>query len=93
MVSKQNSVWVQSGIAIWGVGCVRPELPGVYARVSRYQSWINSHISSDQPGFVQFTSGGVDADSNYTCPGLPGPTTTTTTESPVTVTPSADGEF
>ncbi|XP_077359587.1 transmembrane protease serine 9-like [Festucalex cinctus] len=71
MVSEQDSIWIQSGIISFGLGCSQPNSPGVYVRVSRYQSWINSHIRSDQPGFVQFNSIGLDADSNYTCPGLP----------------------
>uniref|UniRef100_A0A667YJ42 Zgc:100868 n=1 Tax=Myripristis murdjan TaxID=586833 RepID=A0A667YJ42_9TELE len=83
MVSKQNNRWIQTGIVSFGQGCALPNFPGVYARVSRYQSWINSHISRNQPGFITFTSTGTDSDLSVTCPGLPPPPTTTPAPQPV----------
>uniref|UniRef100_A0A3Q2NTC4 Prostasin-like n=1 Tax=Fundulus heteroclitus TaxID=8078 RepID=A0A3Q2NTC4_FUNHE len=56
MVSKQGSRWIQSGVVSFGEGCALPNRPGVYARVSIYQFWINSVIQDDKPGFVKFTS-------------------------------------
>lgn len=76
MVSKQNSRWIQSGVVSFGRGCALPNFPGVYARVSRYQTWINSQISTNQPGFLTFRSTGTDGDLSVTCAGLPPPPTT-----------------
>ena len=36
-----GGVFVQTGITSWGEGCARPDVPGVYARVSAVRPWIN----------------------------------------------------
>lgn len=61
LVSKNGSVWVQGGVVSFGRGCAEPGIPGVYARVSEYQAWINSFITENRPGFVNFqgTSSGT----------------------------------
>ncbi|XP_048848239.1 transmembrane protease serine 9-like [Brienomyrus brachyistius] len=69
VIAKYGHIWVQAGVENYV--CVKTGLPGVYARVSQYEDWINSTITSDRPGFVTFTSNGTDSDNNVTCTGVP----------------------
>ncbi|XP_017345311.3 tryptase isoform X3 [Ictalurus punctatus] len=59
LVVKFNGTWIQAGIVSFtsDKGCAVPGIPGVYTRVSKYQDWINSKISSNQPGFVTVSTG------------------------------------
>ncbi|XP_073351138.1 chymotrypsin-like protease CTRL-1 [Pagrus major] len=54
LVRKSDTKWVQGGVVsfVSAGGCALPHIPSGYARVSRYQSWINSQITTNQPGFV-----------------------------------------
>ncbi|XP_029491148.2 transmembrane protease serine 9-like [Oncorhynchus nerka] len=87
LVSKQGTRWIQSGVVSFGNGCAMANFPGVYARVSQYQTWINSQITSDQPGFITFSSSGTDSDLSVSCTALPSVRITTTTP-PTTTTPA-----
>ncbi|XP_023813697.2 transmembrane protease serine 9-like [Oryzias latipes] len=79
LVIKQNNRWIQAGVVSFGNGCALPHFPGVYTRVSQYQTWINTQITTNQPGFITFTSTGTDSDLSVSCPGVPPINTTATT--------------
>ncbi|XP_043952942.1 tryptase beta-2-like [Gambusia affinis] len=69
LVTKKDSIWVQSGIV-----SVNLLNHGIYTRVSQYQKWITDRVTGMEPGFVTYTSPGIDSELNYTCPPPPNST-------------------
>jgi secreted trypsin-like serine protease len=45
LVVPQGQNWLLVGVTSWGDGCAAPQKPGVWARVSRYESWIRTYLN------------------------------------------------
>ncbi|KAK7938288.1 hypothetical protein WMY93_001614 [Mugilogobius chulae] len=52
LVLKLNGSWYQPGVVSFGIGCALAQYPGVYAKVSNYQTWIAGNTSPDSVGFM-----------------------------------------
>ena len=48
-VCMENGKPVITGIVSFGIGCARAEYPGVYAKVTKYLTWIKSHMETTVP--------------------------------------------
>ena len=44
LVCNLNGKAIIAGVVSWGIGCAKPEFPGVYARVTTVLNWIKSNM-------------------------------------------------
>ncbi|CAJ0967530.1 unnamed protein product [Ranitomeya imitator] len=40
LVCEIDESWILFGVVSWGIGCARPNMPGVYTKVSSFSTWI-----------------------------------------------------
>jgi len=45
LIVPNGGGWKQTGIVSYGYGCAKPNLYGVYTRVSRYITWIGQYVN------------------------------------------------
>ena len=46
LVMEEAGQYYLIGIVSWGIGCARPNKPGVYTQISFYYNWITNQINN-----------------------------------------------
>uniref|UniRef100_A0A4W2DQ48 Peptidase S1 domain-containing protein n=1 Tax=Bos indicus x Bos taurus TaxID=30522 RepID=A0A4W2DQ48_BOBOX len=47
LVCEKKGLWYQVGVVSWGVGCGRPNRPGVYTNISVHYKWIREVLAQN----------------------------------------------